>query len=251
MKSLKSLYDVKFIDHFGHWYVIDGIKYPSVTAILSNVGSQGKLNGMMGWAKKLALNFVSDELKTQLGKNIVINEEFIDKTIKAGWKKPEYESGKAADIGTRLHNAVDAMITIGKVPDNIDKDLQIPFDNFMKYMTTHKFNIILGDTILGSKKYGYGGRCDAIAMNEEGAYIIIDWKTSKTVSDKVEYKMQVAAYSEACKEMFGIKEIKVAYIVRFSKEILDEFEVVEVRNLDKYFDGFKAAMKIKEVSEII
>jgi hypothetical protein len=63
--------------------------------------------------------------------------------------------------------------------------------------------------------------------------------------------MQVAAYAEACKEMFGIEEIKTAYIVRFSKENADEFEVVEVNNLDKYFDGFKAAMKLKETSELI
>ncbi len=251
MTELKPKYNVTFIDDYGHWYVIDGIKYPSVTSILTNVGSKGKLDGMMGWAKKLALTFVSDELKTQLGKDIVINEIFIDKVIKAGWKKPEYETQKAGDIGTRLHNIVDKYIITGKLPVNIETDLQIPFDNFIKYMKTHNLKIISGDIILGSKKYCYGGRADCIAQNEKGEYIIIDWKTSKTIKDKIEYKMQVAAYAEACKEMFGIKDIKIAYIVRFSKEVPDEFEVVEVANLDKYFDGFKAAMKLKEVSELI
>lgn len=247
MNKLTPKYKVEFIDNYGHWYVIDGVKYPSVTKILENVGSKGKIDGLMGWAKKISLNYVADELKRNIGKNVVIDDDFIDNIVKIGKTKPAYELEKAADLGTRLHNAVDYYIINGKIPDELDSDIKIAFDNFLKYMDSHKLKIVCGDITLGSKKYSYGGRADCIAQDENGNYVIIDWKTSKTIKDKLEYKLQVSAYAEAFREMFGINNISKAYIVRFSKEIADEFEVIEVDDIDKYFKGFQSAIVLKDL----
>ena len=70
-KLPKPKYVVNYVDENGHYYIIDGKKYGSVTAVLNIIGGQ-KTAALQGWSKKVALNYVSDELKNNIGKDVVI-----------------------------------------------------------------------------------------------------------------------------------------------------------------------------------
>ena len=59
--GIEPLYEVDFlIERRKHIYVIGGSKYASVTNVLGIIGGQ-KLNALMAWSKRVALNYVSDE----------------------------------------------------------------------------------------------------------------------------------------------------------------------------------------------
>lgn len=283
----KPLYEVKFIDNFGHWYQIVGETdlYPSVTSVLKYTGSPSKLEALMGWAKKISLNFVSEELLKNYHhekvednneyilcscgykilkiapdgngffdrendwnehRHVVIDKEDIDKLVKIGKQKPKFELEKAGNLGTRVHNAIDYYIIYNKMPE-MDEDVKVAFNNFLEWMKTHKLTIVQGDTSLASKKYKFGGRCDCIAVNEQGEYIILDWKTSNSIQN-FEYCMQVSSYAYCFSEQYNVNLPKKCYIIRFDKTNLNH-EVVEVNNVQECFDTFLAVMKIKHSIE--
>lgn len=243
MLNLKSKYTVDFIDDYGHYYVIDGKKYGSVTTVLSIIGGQ-KTQGLMGWAKKISLKYVSDELKNQIGKDIKINEEFIDHIVKIGSQKPEYEKVSAGDYGTRTHNAIDEYVVSKKLPT--DESIMPSFNGFLKFLEEHKFNIVSGDITLGSKQHGFGGRADGIIMDKDGNYSIMDFKTSNHIS--ADYFLQVSAYAACFSEMYGVPLPKICYIIKFSKDKAT-YQIIEVNNIQKYFEAFLAAKKLKEAIE--
>jgi ATP-dependent exoDNAse (exonuclease V) beta subunit len=245
MLKLKPLYDVQYIDDMGHYYVIAGKKYGSVTSILNIIGGQ-KTAALQGWSKKVALNYVSDELKNNLGQDVIINEAFIDKVVKAGKQQPAYETAKAADYGTRAHTAIDEYIVNGKMPN--DEQIMPSFNGFLTFLKEHKMNIISGDITLGSKKYGFGGRADGIAIDKEGNYIIIDFKTSNYMSP--DYYLQVAAYAWCFSEQYGVPLPKKCYIIKFGKDS-PSYEIAEVDNVEYYFKAFLAAKDLKEAIESI
>jgi ATP-dependent exoDNAse (exonuclease V) beta subunit len=198
----------------------------------------------MGWSKKVALNYVSEELKKQLGKDIVIDEAFIDQIVKVGSQKPKYETEKAADYGTRTHTALDNYIVSKEIPT--DQSIMPSFNGFMKFLDDHKFNIVSGDITLGSKKYGFGGRADGIIMDTEGNYIILDFKTSNFMSP--DYHLQVAVYAHCFAEQYGVPMPKKCYIIKFHKE-QPIYEIIEVEDVQNCFEAFLAAKKLKETIE--
>lgn len=70
---------------------------------------------------------------------------------------------------------------------------------------------------------------------------IVDWKTSNSV-DKPEYAMQVAAYSQALKELTGIKPEQLV-IVQLSKDYA-KYNVVHIPDEKGAFTAFKNLCKV-------
>jgi len=243
MLNLKPKYVVDYIENAGHYYIIDGMKYGSVTSVLKIIGGD-KTDALMGWSKKVALNYVSEELKQQLGKDIKINEEFIDQIMKAGSKRPEYEKTKAGDFGTAAHELIDTWIKTKSVPkdDNICKPV---FDGFMKFIKEHNYNIVSPDLILGSRQYGFGGRGDGVIMDKDGNYIILDFKTGFVSADA---HLQVSAYAHCFSEQYGVPVPKQCIIIKFYKD-QPVYEIHEVNNVDECFKAFLAAKVLKETIE--
>jgi hypothetical protein len=244
MTTLKPKYDVTFIDDRGHWYVIHGVKYPSVTAILKIIGGS-KTDALMAWAKNVSLEYISNELKGQIGKEVEINELFIDHIVKVGKTRPKFELEKAADFGTRAHDAIDKYILYKETPQ--EAELSLVFNNFLKWLEEHKFKIIAGDTTVGSPTYGFGGRLDAIAVDDKGNFIILDWKTSNHIVK--DYALQVSAYAFAFSETYGVPLPKECYVVRFDK-VKPIFEIAKLENVERTFKAFVAAKTLKEEMDL-
>jgi len=133
MLEKEPIYKVDFINQGGHFYIINGVKYPSVTSILGMIGGD-KTQALMGWAKKISVQYISDELKEMLGKDITIDEAFVDSISKIGMQRPKFELNKAADFGTRAHDAIDNYIIKKELPK--DEEIMDCFP-IITYVITH------------------------------------------------------------------------------------------------------------------
>lgn len=239
----KAKYDVELIvKNRAHLYrvVSDGQEYifPGCTGILSIIGGD-KTNMLMNWAKKESLNSVRRELMAIGASPIIMEPHVVDGIISRAGKKPKEALDKAADIGTRLHDAVDCWIK--GLPIKLDDDLQNPFLAFKDWVTSCGIAIIMGDTAVASIDYGFGGKFDAIGMRE-GKLGILDWKTSNGLYDS--YALQLAAYSRAAEETYG-KRFEWGMAVRFDKNAQFS-EYKEVKDLGLAFNTFVYAKNLQE-----
>jgi hypothetical protein len=153
----------------------------------------------------------------------------------------------AADLGTRTHDTIDRIIrgeTDGMI---VDEDCRQGVKNFWDWWSTSGFVLDpRGDSMVYSLKYGFAGAADAIALNEKGDLVVLDFKTSGAVYDT--HGIQAAAYAKALEEQLlghGVPpeqaQVKEAYIVRIEKH-KPGYEVKRVDNIEESFNAFKAAL---------
>jgi hypothetical protein len=218
-----------------HLYTVGEKEYPSVTKILSIIGG-GKTNALVVWARREALKMAKSEILGYMDAGKALTHVALDELIQKADRQPDTIKGAAADIGTRVHTAIDCFIS-GKTPQ-LDADSERGFNNFMVWLRGQEYEIIAGDTVVASMDYGYGGRLDAIARDKNGDLVLLDWKTSNALRD--EYPLQVSAYAQAFEETYGIK-CKSSVVVRFGKDKADDFEHREV-NLLQAWSAFSAAV---------
>lgn len=221
----------------GHIYTVNGEKYPSVTGILGIIGG-GKTNALMVWSRRTALQLAQEEIYKAIDNNVSLTRESIADLINRADRQPDKVKDAAADLGTRVHEAIDAYI-LGQTP-KLDGESAIGFQNFLDFLDHEKITMIAGDTPVASVKSKFGGRLDAIGCDEAGNLILLDWKTSNALRD--EYPLQVGGYCLALEEQYGVK-VHSAKVIRFDKTDPNVFEVGRV-NLENAKDGFLQAVAL-------
>jgi len=215
---------------------------PGVTGILDIVGSKDKVNRLMGWAKKNCLLKVAEHIRAYSGKSLIVDEIWIEAVRKSAWKRDKEMLKEAGDLGTRVHNAIDAFIK-GEEP-LLDTDTKQGYNNFQSWLKESGIKLIQGDTYIASLKMGYGGAMDALG-EKDGKLVLLDWKTSNYLNDN--YALQAAAYTMAFEETFE-QDIDKAFVVRFGKDTAGDIEHKEV-NLLNTTKAFKCALDLKEMME--
>lgn len=160
-------------------YSFNGKKVPRVTSILSDMMSEEYL---ITWAN-----------------NVGLYQK----------KKHTYYKNKAANIGTKVHNAIECFIQGEEVPDfsNIkdadDRKKTInAFNAFMQWWSIIEktdYEIILEEASLVT---GYCGGTLDLLMRVNGKVYLIDFKTSNQLSFK--YYVQLAAYRRMLFELYSI-----------------------------------------------
>jgi len=220
-----------------HLYTVNDAEYPSVTKILGIVGG-GKTNALVIWARREALKLAESELITEITQGRTITPDVLGTILARADRQPDKIKNDAADIGTRIHQAIDDYIA-GRTPI-LEPDTRLGFDNFMAWLAQEQLEIVTGDTAVASVKYGYGGRLDAIARTKAGKFMILDWKTSNAMRD--EYPLQVSAYAQAFSETYGVDLPDSAWVIRFGKTGPD-FETKKV-NIPVALDGWLAAVRL-------
>jgi hypothetical protein len=234
----KPVYAVGYRDYRRqHLYAVNGVEYPSVTKILGIVGG-GKTNALVVWARRAALKLAESELVAELTQGRTITADVLGPILARADRQPDKIKDEAADIGSRIHQAIDDYIA-GKMP-KLEPDTKPGFENFMSWLSQEGMEIIAGDTVVASTKYGYGGRLDAIARSKSGGFIILDWKTSNAMRE--EYPLQVSAYAQAFSETYGMTLPDSAWVIRFGKTGPD-FETKKV-NIPVALDGWLAAVRL-------
>lgn len=246
---LNPLYPVKLIEkERSHYYQIgEGETWlPGVTTVLKVLDKPA----LVPWAAKS----VSDNIYEELSKlKEMPSKEELKKICEDGKNIYKKKSQEAADIGSRVHKAINQLIE-GEIDDisYVDADIRAGVQGFLDWKGSNSLRIELGDTKIGSKLFGYGGSLDMVAFEGQNA-IIFDFKTTKKRRDRVhgiydEYALQLAAYAQAFRETYGI-EVKKVFALWLNKE-KPEFKAVEVKNIPLCFEGFLAALKIHQVSRI-
>jgi len=255
MKLPEPKFAIEYKDDNGHFYGVGGLWFKSVTYYCGLLGDSNKSNALIGWAKKLALTTAIDGIRSRLGQQVEITEGFLQEVYKAGWAKPKQELEKAGDVGTRAHAAIDAYITGGQ-PDLSDPIVRQVFENYQAWTKEHGLTIISGDVAVVSPEYGFGGRVDAIAHDKKYRLIVLDWKTSNSITEKhngedvirAGYAMQVSAYCLGVSSTYGVPMPKTAWVVRFGKDKPD-FGPIRVRGLRHWLKLFLAVRKTDDLLE--
>lgn len=231
----KPKIDVEFkIIKRAHVYTAGGVNYPSVTKILGVIDN-GKSNALAIWARREALKLAQNELFGALDNGTALTYENVSEIIKSADRQPDKLKDAAADLGTRVHDAIDAYI-LGKEPV-LDEESMVGFTNFIEWLGKEKIRIISGDIPVASPEWGFGGRLDSVGVNDKNEVIILDWKTSNALRD--EYPLQVAAYAIAFEEMYGLR-VAGAKVVRFGKTDPADFEPRDVSLRESKLAFFKA-----------
>ena len=206
----------------------------SVTAATGVVDKSGAL---MGWAVKMAKNFLIDNWDT--GK--IITESQKMELIEEAGKQHRIFKKKAADCGTLIHKWVEEWITGQKPAMPEDEKVVNGITAFLKFQDEHKVKWKESERLVYSKKHNFCGILDAIGVMEK-ELVLIDFKSSNGIYD--EMRFQVAAYRLAYEEEMN-KEIHRSIILRFGKED-GEFEVKELPDYNKDKKAFLACLSLKK-----
>lgn len=174
-------------------YTIDGVRYPSVTTIISQTLPNP---GIEAWKRK-----VGDAEAARISK-------------------------EATDWGTGIHALVEA-VNRGMRASLTPEEAAI----VAPYADWYDANVELmigAEKMLASRRYGYAGTTDAIAVMVGDRYpAILDFKTSKTALGAEEWRLQLAAYVIAAEEHLGLV-CRRRIIVRLSRLEPDTLHVHEL-----------------------
>lgn len=166
-----------------------------------------------------------------------------------------YESrDKAAELGTIVHSMVEAYINCALYSD-IVKDLneqdyesvKSAFDAFQEWFEANKFKVLEQEVQLISEVHQFGGTPDAIAEDNKGRIVLLDWKTSDGVYP--DYLYQLAAYQVLWNENNPDRPLTGgSHLCRFAKEHGD-FAHHYYPDLSKEIEGFILMRRLYEIDK--
>lgn len=123
-------------------------------------------------------------------------DQFMERVLFAD-KEQDEEAAKAADLGSRLHAALQANFMKQPWPVELYPWLYPAIQSITPYGKVHAVETIL----IGN---GYGGLCDLI-LEAPDCWWIFDWKTTKKLPQKGawdEHVIQCAAYAAAFQQCY-------------------------------------------------
>ena len=209
---------------------VEGMELPSVTTILQVLNKPA----LVPWANNQGRQALGQALKPHVGQ--VLTGERLDIALRAAKSEPWRNRDDAANLGTRTHEAIEAIIN-GNKSLSLDADVQGPVDSFFEWYKQAGITILRTEMMVYSPSHRYAGQLDALGQRNK-RNVIVDWKTSKGIYP--EMALQVAAYAQAVTEMTGA-HIQEAWIVRLRKDGEVGFEGKQVIDLQAAFQGFCAA----------
>jgi hypothetical protein len=180
---------------------IKNLAAPSVTSIIDMLPAPF----LRQWNSKVTANAAVDNIE-------FVNELLLaNKHEKArAWLKaaPERELATAADVGDRVHKAIEERILNPDTP--YDDDLTPFMKNFDLFCVEYEPEWLFVEKSVFSVTHMYAGSFDAIA-NIRGKKTLIDFKTTRSgISAKV--ALQLAAYSRADVMFDGVTEMPMPQV---------------------------------------
>ena len=157
------------------------------------------------------------------------------------------ERDKAADIGTLAHFMIECMLNnnVADLSDytqeECDKAL-VCYGKFLDWWDDQNLQVVATEIQLVNELYRYGGTIDLIARNSKGDHILLDFKTSKKISEG--YWRQCAGYGWLWEANNKEKPITNHAIVRIGKQDQGDFEVVWREDLSKEWIVFQRQVEL-------
>jgi len=191
-------------------YVLDGKDYWRVTSVLSAINKPA----LIPWKANITLDKARRSLQANAGKQVTIDDAFIEEIIEGARAEPDYVLGTARDFGTDAHYALEQYISQGEVPGNASMFRVI--GAFNQWVNDNGIAMLPQAEVTVAHSSGYAGTIDALGLKKDALeLIVIDWKTSGGIYP--EAMLQVSAYAAALQECTGI-EVAEAWIVRFPRD---------------------------------
>ncbi len=191
-------------------YLINGNTVPSVTTILNELSKPG----LEKWYGRL------------------------------GTTEAERQKNAAADFGSRVHSAIEAIYQ-GQEPNFEDEKLKTVVSNFKKWAEANISEWVAFEKAVYHDELLYAGTTDAFAkLKGSERLVLVDFKTSKKIRD--EYYLQVVAYAKATRiedDVVDLKQVSGAIIVHLDPETL-AWEAVNADLSDDLFQVFKACLTV-------
>eukprot|EP00937_MAST-01D_sp_MAST-1D-sp2_P006706 g6706.t1 len=218
----------------GRHYRVPGTNnlFPSVTTVLNVLNKPA----LVPWSTRVTLDAVKRDILSQ--PQLSAPEQWLGGVLSRAKTEHKTVLSKAADFGTRAHQAIDDMIEGVPISVEVDGGVRTVLAGFEEWRSAANMRLA-GDQMVYSRRYGFAGAMDALGLAEaDGSVAVIDFKTSNGIYDS--HLLQVAAYAKAYEEMTG-RVVSEAYVVRFDKA-RPAFECQRVVDIDVAFNAFKAAL---------
>lgn len=167
----------------GRGYPVGDDVFPSVTEIMKSLSAPALERWKIGLAAEFA---VSDAIR-----QLANSDKFAArKAIEA--EPYHFRPGGVADLGTRVHAAVDAAVSGIQYDDPETK----PFvETWAKCVAEHKIKFEATERTCFNREYSYAGTFDAIVKINRSEPAVLDYKTGKRIWPDV--ALQLAAYANA------------------------------------------------------
>lgn len=220
-----------------------GLEYPSVTTILSNVGSP---EGLKIWAAREAADYAVRHRDYWAG----LPEEDARLLIADAHRR---SSKNAMGRGSAVHRMAEA-IANGEPVDRLDRDRYPGYaDAIESWFAEHRPTVVHVEATVWNTTAGYAGSADLHFKWRGGRTVnVLDWKTSKRYGP--EMAAQLAAYANATElttrtshEPVPAPSVKKGYVVKLADD--GTWEMREV-NLAAGRKLFAAAQQIHDLHSI-
>ena len=167
--------------------------------------------------------------------------EVTDKTFREIKDRAFAQVVDAADLGSKIHAAVENYLISGEAPTG---DLLVYLDPVIEFLKTVNITPIEVEKILVSKEHGYAGTVDLLYKWGEGRLGILDWKTRRTYKGKKVkaydgQDLQLAAYAQAAYGADKLGEVMAANIVISTTEP-GRMDVLRHQDLPASWEAFQA-----------
>jgi len=212
---------------------ITGDKLPSVTSIQNALSKPA----LQFWAAKMVAQCAVEEFGAVSQMIIGGNP---DNAIDYLKRAPGRSSGKAAGLGTEIHDLADR-IGKGEVLERVHPDHQGFVDQLHKFIKDFDVSFLESEATVWSDTHGFAGTLDAIVLID-GEAIILDYKTGAS-GIWPDVGIQLNAYANADEildksgERRPLPKIDGAAALHLRP---DSYELIPVRLGDDIFDVFQA-----------
>jgi hypothetical protein len=221
------------------YYELAGEEFVSVTTIIS--GGMPK-PAIPRWAAKVSAQYAVDNWDSLTS----TSEEHRVNVIKAA---PWRELSAKADLGTLIHDAIDAHHRGDDSWEHeLDKDAVGFVYGALAFDDHFEPEILAVEATVFNRKYGYAGTLDRLERIND-ALVIHDWKSSKAAYP--DHGLQIAAYANAEFMMVGDEEVlmkKPEYGIVVTLDAEGGYVATPFRDLNHLFSAFLHAKGIYDWS---
>lgn len=212
---------------------VTGEVVPSVTTIISVLDKPA----LVQWAANMAAEYAADNwsVLAPLGRDERVT------LIKGAHRRV---SGSAADLGTAVHDAVDAWCTDRPMPV-WERGVEPFMEQFVEFLEQRRPEFLRNEVTVWNRTVGYAGTFDWIA-SIGGRVTLGDTKTGKRVYGEVALQLAALKHAEFILHPDGTEEplpaIELAGVLHLRPR---SWALVPVDAGPESFDAFKAAATLR------
>jgi antitoxin component HigA of HigAB toxin-antitoxin module len=205
----------------GRFYVIDGATFPSTTTIIEVLAKPG----LSAWSRRIIIEAVRE---------LVANGADIEEALQLAESEPERRRDTAGLKGVQVHEAIAAALAGDPYPPEMAPWVEAG----RSFLDDFGLQVVAIERVLVSKRHGFAGSCDVVALGVDGGLVVIDWKTGR-YAHLPEAALQVGAYCLALQEMTR-RPVAAGYVVAVRS---GRYEAKQV-NLPRAQEGFLGALAL-------